>query len=266
MASNASFCICVFAGSTPFARRAIIDFGSVRSCMAVNTRIQQGAQFSARTSTPRPSLSLCDFVTAGPGSAPSSGGFEAVLFRGGMVAARLHYGILASTAGGLVRQLSPGDGKLMAVAMWRAINWSGRHVSDAFRVRRCGSGGGCSAAENLRTLPSDFLYLNLLTLPSRTAALFRRQSKPGDAHIRPASGYIYTALAIAMGCLHVYETFFGIYSASTSTFYTYVLIVPQSSAILERQLVKPYILHLASTSRLVRSKISFVPLDYVEVH
>ena len=42
----------------------------------------------ALTSTPRPSLSLLAFVGAGTGSAPSSGGFEAVLFRGGMMADR----------------------------------------------------------------------------------------------------------------------------------------------------------------------------------
>lgn len=48
-------------------------------------------------------------------------------------------------------------------------------MSDAFRVRRCGSGG----AENLRTLPSAFLYLNLPTLLSRTAALFRGRVSPG---------------------------------------------------------------------------------------
>lgn len=115
--------------------------------MAVNTRCYQCKHCGVSTSTPRPSLSLCDF-TAGPGSAPSSGGFEAVLFRGGMVAVKSHYD-LAGNFGGLVGQRSPGSDELLDVAMWQAIHWSGRHVSDAARVRRCGSAGISGSGLNL---------------------------------------------------------------------------------------------------------------------
>ena len=78
----------MFAGRTPFARRAIIDFGKVRSYEVVSMRKTSGRQMQSLTSTPRPSLSLLALGGAGAGSAPSSGGFEAVLLRGGMVMAR----------------------------------------------------------------------------------------------------------------------------------------------------------------------------------
>jgi hypothetical protein len=120
MASSASFWICVFAGRTPFARRAIIDFGKVRSCAVVSMRVTSGRQLQSLTSTPRPSLSLLAFEGAGAGSAPSSGGFEAVLLRGGMVRSRSP-GNCYSADDNCLRRYSRDDGSSMAVAKWQVI-------------------------------------------------------------------------------------------------------------------------------------------------
>jgi hypothetical protein len=110
----------VFAGRTPFARRAIIDFGRVRSCAVVSIGLISGRQLQSLTSTPRPSLSLLAFAGAGAGSAPSSGGFEAVLLRGGMVRSRSE-GNRYSAGLCCNNSESRGGGDSMAVVKWQVI-------------------------------------------------------------------------------------------------------------------------------------------------
>jgi hypothetical protein len=77
-------------------------------------------QLYSLTSTPRPSLSLLAFAGAGAGSAPSSGGFEAVLLRGGMVRSRSE-GNRYSAGLYCNDSESRGDGDSMAVVKWQVI-------------------------------------------------------------------------------------------------------------------------------------------------
>lgn len=67
------------AGDHRFRQREVLSRRSVSESSQITKNRKH-------TSTPRPSFSLCAFAGAGAGSAPSSGGLEAVLFRGGMVA------------------------------------------------------------------------------------------------------------------------------------------------------------------------------------
>jgi hypothetical protein len=166
----------VFAGRTPFARRAIIDFGKVRSYAVVSMGNTLGRQSRSLTSTPRPSLSLLAFGGAGAGSAPSSGGFEAVLLRGGMVMARPH-GNGYSAVMYQLKSESWDDGNLTAVAKWQVM---AEHVRRRVLEWKCET----SALETLKwcrpfqNSTSPLLTAAACLFPHRS--FWRQPSKSGD--------------------------------------------------------------------------------------
>ena len=113
-------------------------------------------QLYSLTSTPRPSLSLLAFAGAGAGSAPSSGGFEAVLLRGGMVRSRSE-GNRYSAGLYCNNSESRGDGDSMAVVKWQVM---AEHVK-----RRVLSGSARRSA-----LDGDFEVVQTLSELNLTAA------------------------------------------------------------------------------------------------